>query len=116
MTYSAKVRELVSELPNSGALPTATHVFEADNPICGDLLKLYLEVRQGRIRQVTYQAQGCPAALASAAALSLVCRDCSLDECQQLQPEDLVDFLGGLPSHKLHGAELAVDALRGALS
>ena len=97
-------------------MPAATHVFEADNPICGDLLKLHLEVRHGSVRQLSYQVQGCPAALASAAALSIVCRDCSVDECLQLQPEDLVDFLGGLPSHKLHGAELAIDALRGALS
>lgn len=113
--YSDKVRKLVAELPNAGPLPGATHSAQAENPVCGDVVSLELKVADSTIKDCRYRASGCPAAIAAAAAVSLLCRGMTLQEGLQLEPRQVVGFLDGLPSHKLHGPELAVAALRRAL-
>ncbi len=113
--YSNKVRQLVAELPNHGQLDHPTHAARRDNPVCGDVLRLTLRVEGGVVREVGYEAQGCPAALACAAALSLFCPGQQVERCLQFQAADLVQFLEGLSSHKLHGADLALETLRAAL-
>lgn len=114
--YSEKVRQLVAELPNRGRLEGATASHRAENPVCGDVTELQLRVESGRIEDCRFLALGCPAAVASAAGLTELVRGRSVDRCRQLSVDGLLDYLGGLPSHKRHGAELAVEVLRSALA
>lgn len=112
--YSATVRRLVSELPNRGELPDATHVAEAGNPVCGDVTRLYLKVEEGVVQDCRFQTQGCPGAIAAAAALTLLVKNRAWLECLQLEASDLLEYLEGLPSHKVHGVDLAISVLRQA--
>ena len=113
--YSQKVKELFSELPNRGVLADATNVAKVENPACGDITHLYLRVENGIVEDCRFQTYGCPAAIAASAAVTLLCKDRKLSECLLIDQETVLKFLGGLPSHKLHGADLAVEALRTAL-
>ncbi|HLV02403.1 MAG TPA: iron-sulfur cluster assembly scaffold protein [Acidobacteriota bacterium] len=114
--YSSVVKKLVHDLPNRGSLKTATHRAEGENPVCGDQIELFLQVEEGRVVDCHFQANGCPAAIASAAALTLMVKDKSLQECLDMTESALLEYLEGLPSHKLHGAQLALEVLRRALT
>ena len=115
MTYSNKVRELVARLPNSGELASATHCATRENPVCGDRLTLYLQVERDRVTDCSFTAEGCPAALAAAAGLTEMIRGVQLQECAAIDSNALLDYLEGLPTHKRHGADLAIAVLRAAL-
>ncbi|MBI4445499.1 MAG: iron-sulfur cluster assembly scaffold protein [Acidobacteria bacterium] len=113
--YSDKVKQLIQELPNRGKLEAATHTSRVENPVCGDITQLYFRVENDSVVESRFQTYGCPAAIAASAAVTLLCRDHSVKECLELTTDTLLKYLGGLPAHKLHGAELAIDALRSAL-
>lgn len=114
--YSEKVRQLVAELPNRGELAGATHAGEAENPFCGDEIRLELKISDGVVCQAAFRGQGCPAALAGAAAVTEMVEGRSPSAAAAIGPDELLDYLGGLPKHKRHGAEMAVEALRRALA
>ncbi|MFQ5738865.1 MAG: iron-sulfur cluster assembly scaffold protein [Acidobacteriota bacterium] len=113
--YSEEVRQLVSELPNRGELPDATHSSRAENPICGDITQFYLRIEDAIVRDCRFRTRGCPGAIAAAAALTLICAGKRASQCRNLQSRDILEYLGGLPPHKVHGADLAIDALHQAL-
>ncbi|MGH9339364.1 MAG: iron-sulfur cluster assembly scaffold protein [Acidobacteriota bacterium] len=113
--YSERVRELISTLPNRGTLAEATHRSRSENPVCGDITHLYLKIEGDLVQDCRFQTHGCPGAIAAAAAITLLCKGKTTTECRQLTIESLLDFLQGLPSHKIHGAELALAALKKAL-
>ena len=112
--YSATVRRLVAELPNSGRLPGSASS-RVENPICGDVLELYLSVDKGHVTESRFQATGCPAAIAAGAAITILTKEKSIEAARLITVEQLLDFLEGLPPHKRHGAEMAVRALQQAL-
>ena len=113
--YSEKAKELIRELPNRGSLAGATHTARAENPICGDITHLYLKLQQDVVVDSRFETYGCPAAIAASAAVTQMCRNRRSRECREITTESILEYLGGLPSHKLHAADLAVDALRKAL-
>jgi len=113
--YSQKVKELVSNLPNRGELGEPSHRALGQNPICGDEVELFFQVEGGTVTDSRFLARGCPAALASAAAVTELCRSRSVAACLKLDSDTLLDYLGGLPPHKTHGVELALEVLREAL-
>lgn len=113
--YSEKVRRLISDLPNRGILPEASHSARVENPVCGDVTHLYLKIEGGIVNDCRFQCYGCPGAMAAAAAITQLCKSKHLSECLRLDVDTVIQYLGGLPSHKRHGAELAVEALRAAI-
>ena len=113
--YSERVRQLIYELPNSGTLDNKTHYAQRENPICDDMTRLELRVETGRVRECRFKTRGCPGAIASAAAISALCLDLTVEECLALTVEDLLTNLQGLPRHKHHGAILAIETLQAAL-
>lgn len=113
--YSEKARELIRELPNRGRLAGATHSARAENPVCGDITHLYLKLHQDVVVDSSFETYGCPAAIAASAAVVQMCRNRRSRECREITADSILNYLGGLPSHKLHGADLAADALQKAL-
>lgn len=113
--YSETVRKLVAELPNHGRLDGATLSARLENPICGDVACLFFLVKEGRVTTCRFQAQGCPGAVAAAAAVTIMASGKSVEECRAITTDSLLTYLGGLPAHRLHGAELAVAVLHKAL-
>ncbi|MBR2710497.1 iron-sulfur cluster assembly scaffold protein [Candidatus Saccharibacteria bacterium] len=85
------------------------------NPICGDQMKVYIKVRDGKIVDVKWKTYGCASAIASTSALSEIAKGKTLDEALEIKAEDIDDYLGKLPKHKFHCSVLGHDALKDAI-
>jgi NifU-like protein involved in Fe-S cluster formation len=114
--YSPQVLEHLDNPRNVGAMAEASAQGVATNPVCGDLLHLYLKIEDGRVAAASFQVQGCPPSIAAGSRLTELIQGRAVIEVQQLKPKDLAAALGGLPRHKEHCAVLAIDALRAALA
>ena len=112
--YSDKSIRLIEEGHNLGQLPVFTtrtsHVGE-----CGDMLRLYLDVEAGRIRKASYELTGCAGLQACASGMTTMIEGLTLEQARQIEVEQIIDFLGGLPQAKFDCAELARDTLRKAI-
>src|ERR1041385_1726543 len=100
--YSAKVLEHLENQRNVGVLENASARGEATNPVCGDLLHLYLKVTDDRITAASFQAQGCPPTVAAASVLTEIISGLTLDEARALAPQDVTRALEKLPRNKEH--------------
>ena len=111
--YSPTVLDHFHHPRNVGeiAAPSAV-VVEASNPVCGDLMKLWAIVRDGRIQDVKFKAAGCVPSVACGSWLTEAILTKSSEELSALSPKDVIAGLGGLPLASHHAATLAVDALK----
>jgi nitrogen fixation NifU-like protein len=100
---------------NVGDLPAADGVGEVGAVECGDVVRISIQVRDGRITEARFRAYGCGTVIACASATTELLRGRTLDEARQLASEDVVKALGGLPATKAHGPVLAGEAVRAAV-
>jgi nitrogen fixation protein NifU and related proteins len=100
---------------NAGELPGATAAVEVDNPVCGDILKLFARLENGRIAEVRFLCRGCTTSIACASLLTEQLKLRSVSEIRSITPDSLSETLGGLPPATFHGAQLAADALAALL-
>jgi len=114
--YSAQLLDHFQNPRNAGEIAAADATAEAENPACGDVLRLTLKASGGRITQARFKAKGCVAAIACGSALTELVAGKTLTEARNLQREDVSAALGGLPQASTHAAQLALDALSAALS
>jgi nitrogen fixation NifU-like protein len=101
---------------NVGEIAAASVVVEASNPVCGDLMKLWAIVREGRIQDVKFKAAGCVPSVACGSWITEAILSKSIEELAALSPDDVAFNLGGLPPASRHAAVLAVDALKRLLA
>ncbi|MBS1808587.1 MAG: iron-sulfur cluster assembly scaffold protein [Acidobacteria bacterium] len=113
--YSSKVLEHLENPRNVGAMPDASAQGEATNPVCGDLLHLYLKVAEGKIIAASFQAQACPPCIAAASVLTEMIQGLTVEEALLLKSADVTQALESLPRNKEHCPVLAIDALKAAL-
>ena len=85
------------------------------NPVCGDVMTLYLVLKDDRIEDAGFKTMGCGAAIASGSILTEMLKGKTLKEAEAVNQEALLKALGGLPAIKLHCPDLAVEALHAAL-
>ena len=85
------------------------------NPICGDVLKLYLKVKNNKIEKAGFKTMGCGAAIAAGSILTEHLKGKTIEAAQKVKSKKVVELLGGLPPIKLHCPDLAVEALNSAL-
>lgn len=114
--YSSKVLEHLENPRNVGEMDGATACGEATNPVCGDLLRLYVKVAGGRITAASFKVQGCPPSVAAGSVLTEMITNLTVEEARKLTPQDVTRALGSLPRNKEHCSTLAIDALRAALA
>ncbi len=88
----------------------------ATNPVCGDLLHLYLKLADGRIVEASFKVQGCPPSVAAGSILTEMITGLTVDGARKLTPGDVTRALESLPRNKEHCSVLAIDALRAALA
>jgi nitrogen fixation protein NifU and related proteins len=116
MPYSAKVLDHFHHPRYAGELEDATFVAQATNPVCGDVMKLWLRIEEGRVKEATFKADGCVPSIACGDWLAeWLSAGCTLDEARSITPETIAAGLDGLPPASSHAADLAVEALRKAL-
>ena len=116
MPYSAAFNDHLSNPRNVGELPDATAVAEETNPVCGDRLRLSINVRDGQIRDARFLGYGCAPTLACGSVLAEMLEGMMLADAANLGRKDITTILGGLPARKQHAAALAVETLRAALN
>jgi len=100
---------------NVGEIPDPDASAQLENPACGDVLRLTLQIRDGRVSEIRFLAQGCVATVACASALTELVSQQTLIAARQVRRETLVEALGGLSPESGHASHLAMDTLRAAL-
>ena len=114
--YSQQLLDHFQNPRNTGDLADADAMVEVENPVCGDVLRLSLKFRDGRIAEIKFKAKGCVPAIACGSALTEMALDKSAEQARRLTREELTSVVGGLPQASSHAAQLALDALFAALA
>ena len=113
--YSERVMDHFRNPRNVGTMDDADGVGEVGNPQCGDVMKIYIKVKEGRIDDIRFQTLGCAAAIATSSITTEMARGKTLDEGMELNRDAVADELDGLPANKMHCSNLAADALHAAI-
>ncbi len=110
--FSKQVLDHFHNPRHVGEIENPTVVVEMSNPVCGDLLKLWVVVRAGTLHEVKFKIQGCVASVACASWLAERVMGKPLAELAGISAEEIAEALGGLPPASRHAAALAADTLR----
>lgn len=114
--YSKKVLEHFRNPRNMGEIKDADGTATVGNPVCGDIMKLFIKVKDNKIADIKFQTLGCGAAIASSSMLTTMVKGKSLDETSKITKQAIAEALGGLPPVKIHCSVLAADALKKAIA
>lgn len=113
--YSEKVMEHFTHPRNVGEMADADGIGTVGNPVCGDVMKMYIKVHDNIITDVRFQTFGCGAAIATSSIATELIKGKSLDEALQLTNKAVAEALDGLPPMKMHCSLLAEEAVRQAI-
>jgi nitrogen fixation NifU-like protein len=113
--YSELVMEHFSNPRNVGVIEDADGVGKVGNPMCGDVMEMFIKVEDGKIADVKFRTFGCGAAIATSSIATEMIKGKPLDEAVKLSNKGVADALGGLPVQKMHCSNLAADAVRSAI-
>jgi len=113
--YSEKVMEHFANPHNVGEIPDADGIGKVGNPQCGDVMWLYIKVKDGVITDIKFKTFGCGAAIATSSMITELARGKTLEEAKKISRQDVASELGGLPPVKMHCSNLAADALHEAI-
>jgi len=113
--YTEKVMEHFRNPHNMGAIPDADGVGTVGNPVCGDLMTIYIKVKDDRLVDVKFKTFGCGAAIATSSMVTDLAKGKTLDEAMKITRANVAENLGGLPPVKMHCSNLAADALHVAI-
>ncbi len=113
--YSEKVMQHFKKPQNMGEIPDADGVGSVGNPTCGDLMTMYIKVKDNRLEDVKFKTYGCGAAIATSSMTTELAKGKTIDEAMQISRASVADSLGGLPPVKMHCSNLAADALHAAI-
>lgn len=100
---------------NVGEIPDADGVGMQGNPVCGDVMKVYIKVKDGRIVDAKFQTFGCGAAIAVSSMITEMVKGKTLEEALKITNKEVAKALGGLPPQKMHCSNLGADALKEAI-
>jgi len=114
--YSEKVMDHFRNPRNVGVIEDADGVGEVGNPVCGDIMKIYLKINDEQIiSDVKFETFGCGSAIASSSMATELIKGHSVDEALTLTNKAVTEALDGLPAHKLHCSVLAEEAIKTAV-
>lgn len=114
--YTEKVLDHFRNPRNMGKMENPDGVGKVGNPNCGDIMVIYIRVKDQRISDIKFQTFGCTAAIASSSIATELVKGKTLDEAFTLSRDDVAKELGGLPALKMHCSNLASDALKAAIN
>jgi nitrogen fixation NifU-like protein len=113
--YSKTVMEHFKHPRNVGTIENADGIGQVGNPVCGDIMKIYLKIKDDKIEDVKFETFGCGSAIASSSMATELIKGKSIDEAVELSNKAVVEALGGLPPIKIHCSVLAEQAVKSAL-
>ena len=113
--YTEKVMEHFKNPRNMGEIPDADGVGTVGNPVCGDLMTIYIKVKDNRLEDIKFKTFGCGSAIATSSMITELAKGKTLDEAMKITRANVADSLGGLPPVKMHCSNLAADALHAAI-
>lgn len=113
--YSQKVIDHFTNPRNVGEIKDADGIGEVGNPLCGDMMQLFIKVKDGKIEDAKFKTFGCCAAIATSSMLTELIKGKSLSDIKEITNKVITEALDGLPRIKLHCSVLAEDALKAAL-
>lgn len=116
MLYSDKVFDHFSNPRNVGEIEDADGIGEVGNARCGDIMKMYLKIKDGIIEDVKFKTFGCGAAIATSSMATEMIKGKAIEDALKLTNEAVVEALDGLPAVKIHCSVLAEQAVKAALS
>ena len=117
MEYSEKVIDHYTNPRNVGKIENASGIGEVGNPVCGDIMKMFLEIDDSQvITDVKFKTFGCGAAIATSSISTEMIKGKTVEEALKLKNSDVVNALDGLPPVKLHCSVLAEEAIHEAIA
>jgi len=116
MLYSEKVMDHFHHPRNVGEIADADGVGQVGNPVCGDIMKMYLKIKDGVIVDVKFKTFGCGSAIATSSMATEMIKGRTIGEALKLTNAAVTEALDGLPAHKMHCSVLAEEAVKAALA
>ena len=113
--YTEKVKDHFFHPRNVGEITDADGIGTVGNPTCGDVMTMYIKVKDNKIIDIKFKTYGCAAAIASSSIATEMVKGMTLERAKKLTRDDVAKELGGLPSIKMHCSNLASDALHEAI-
>ena len=113
--YTETVMDHFTLPRNVGEIPDADGVGEVGNAKCGDIMKMYLKIKDDRIEDVKFETFGCGSAIASSSMATELIKGKTIEEALAVTNKQVVDALGGLPAYKLHCSVLAEESIKAAV-
>lgn len=113
--YSEKVMDHFTNPRNVGEMTDADGIGTEGNPTCGDVMKIFIKVKENRIVDAKFKTFGCGASIAVSSMVTEMIKGKSIDEALSISKEAVANELGGLPPQKMHCSNLGADALKKAI-
>ena len=113
--YSKTVMDHFKKPRNVGTIENADAIGEVGNPLCGDMMTIYLKIENEKIEDIKFQTFGCGAAIAVSSMLTEMAKNKTIDDAKKITNKDVAEALEGLPKNKLHCSNLGADALQLAI-
>ena len=113
--YSEKAMDHFIDPKNMGVIEDADGIGEVGNPRCGDLMTVYIKVKDNRIVDMKFKTLGCAAAIATSDMVCEVAKGKSIEDALKITFQDILNELGSLPPAKVHCADLAQEGLKAAV-
>ena len=113
--YTETVMDHFTHPRNVGEIPDADGVGEVGNAKGGDIMKMYLKIKDDRIEDVKFETFGCGSAIASSSMATELIKGKTIEEALAVTNKQVVDALGGLPAYKLHCSVLAEESIKAAV-
>jgi nitrogen fixation NifU-like protein len=113
--YSDKLIEHFRNPRNMGRMKNPDGVGKVGNPVCGDVMYLYIKVKDETIDDIKFETFGCAAAIGTSSMITEMAKGKSLEEASKITKQDVADAVDGLPPIKIHCSVLASDALKAAI-
>jgi nitrogen fixation NifU-like protein len=113
--YTEKVMDHFRNPRNMGEIKDYDGFGKVGNPKCGDVMAIYIKVKDEKIIDIKFKTYGCTAAIATSSILTEIIKGKTIEEALKVTRDDVANELGGLPAIKLHCSNLAADALREAI-
>lgn len=113
--YNKKVLKAFTEQKHLGEIENPDGLGKVGNPVCGDLMWVYIRVKDNKVEDVKVKTFGCVAAIATSSFVAELAIGRTLEEAKQITNKDVAESLGGLPQIKMHCSNLAADGLRRAI-